>query len=132
MAQPIELILMRQLAGYLSTPVILTDRQDDVLFFNEAAEAILGRRFDETERMSFEEFYGEIQPAEEDGTPRKLEDTGMYIARTTGHPVHRRTLFLGLEAESGVMEVTSVPVMGSEDSVLGVAVFFWARKEDSP
>ena len=41
----IELILMRQLAGGLATPVFLVDPDGDLLFYNEPAEAILGCRY---------------------------------------------------------------------------------------
>jgi hypothetical protein len=43
MAQPIQIILMRQLAGYLSVPLFLVGPNGDLLFYNEPAEAILGR-----------------------------------------------------------------------------------------
>ena len=49
MAQhPVEMILTRQLAGYLSVPVVLVDTTGTVIFYNEPAERILGVRFEET------------------------------------------------------------------------------------
>lgn len=130
MAQPIEIILLRQLASYLATPVIITDLNDDVLFFNEAAEPLIGKRFDESERVPFEEFHKVFQTADEDGTPRKLEQTGVVIARKTGRPVHRRTRIRGFDGVRRLIEVTSVPIMGSGDHVLGVGVFLWERHEE--
>ena len=47
MGQPIQMILMRRLAEYLSVPLFLVGPQGDLLFCNKPAEAILGRRFDE-------------------------------------------------------------------------------------
>ena len=44
----IELILMRQLASYLAMPIMLFDPAGHLLLYNEPAEPILGRRFDET------------------------------------------------------------------------------------
>ena len=41
MAQPIQIILMRQLAGYLSVPLFLVGPNGDLLFYNEPAEAFL-------------------------------------------------------------------------------------------
>ena len=38
--QPIELILMRQLANYLSMPVFLVGADEILLYYNEAAEAL--------------------------------------------------------------------------------------------
>ena len=57
MAQPIQIILMKQLAGYLSVPLFLVGPNGDLLFYNEPAEAILGRRFDETGAMSAKEWF---------------------------------------------------------------------------
>ena len=48
MAHPIQIILTRQLAAYLSVPLFLVDPKGNLLFYNEPAEAILGRRFDPT------------------------------------------------------------------------------------
>ena len=51
MGLPIQIILTRQLAGYLSVPLFLVDPEGDLLFYNEPAEAILGQRFEETGAM---------------------------------------------------------------------------------
>jgi hypothetical protein len=43
MAQPeIAIVLMRQLASTLAVPILIVDRERDLLFFNESAEPILG------------------------------------------------------------------------------------------
>ena len=46
--QPIELILFRQLATTLAVPVFLVDERGDLVFLNEAAERLLGVRFDDS------------------------------------------------------------------------------------
>jgi len=56
MAHPIQIILTRQLAGYLSVPTFLVDPNGTLLFYNEPAEVLLGRRFDETGAMPAEEW----------------------------------------------------------------------------
>src|SRR5262245_47121314 len=55
--QPVEMILVRQLAGYLYVPVLVVDATGTVIFYNEPAERILGLRFEET---------GPIDPEEAD------------------------------------------------------------------
>ena len=47
--QPIELILFRQMAHLLAVPVFLVDSHGDLVFLNEAAEHLLGIRFDDLE-----------------------------------------------------------------------------------
>ena len=43
--QPLELILARQFADSLTMAVFLVDPEGNLLFYNEAAEDILGIRF---------------------------------------------------------------------------------------
>ena len=40
--QPIEIILMRELADHLATPIFVVDPDGDLLFYNEPAEKLLG------------------------------------------------------------------------------------------
>jgi hypothetical protein len=47
----VELILMRQLASYLAMPIFLVDPDGNLLYYNEPAEYLLGRRYDETGEM---------------------------------------------------------------------------------
>lgn len=44
----LEVILARQLTSYLSIPAFIVDPDGTLLYYNEAAEAVLGRRFAET------------------------------------------------------------------------------------
>jgi PAS domain-containing protein len=53
--QAVEMILVRQLAGYLYVPVLVLDTTGTVVFYNEPAERILGVRFEETGRIDPEE-----------------------------------------------------------------------------
>ena len=69
MAQPIQIILMKQLAGYLSVPLFLVGPNGDLLFYNEPAETILGRRVDETGAMSAKEWSSAFTPEGFRGTP---------------------------------------------------------------
>ena len=41
MAHPIQIILTRQLAGYLSVPLFLVDQKGNLLYYNEPAEVLL-------------------------------------------------------------------------------------------
>ena len=62
MTHPLELILMRELAGHLSTPIFVVDPNGDLLFYNEPAETLLGSRFDETGMMPFKQWATMFSP----------------------------------------------------------------------
>ena len=49
--QPLELILARQFADSMIMAVFIVDPEGNLLFYNEAAEDILGIRFSETGSM---------------------------------------------------------------------------------
>ena len=61
--KPVELILMRQLASSLAMPIFLVDAGGALAFYNEPAEALLGKRFDETGEMTVGEWASVWQPA---------------------------------------------------------------------
>ena len=65
----IEIILNRQLADCLSLPVFITDPAGDLIFYNEAAEKILGKRFEETGEMPKEKWSTAFKPLDDDGKP---------------------------------------------------------------
>jgi PAS domain-containing protein len=46
--KPLELILARNLLSSISTPAFQVDERGTLVFFNEAAGALVGRRFEET------------------------------------------------------------------------------------
>ena len=54
--QAIEMILTRQLASYLALPIFVVDPEGILVFYNEPAEPILSRRFDETGAMPMSEW----------------------------------------------------------------------------
>ena len=50
-SKSIQIILARQLASCIATPVLLVDAQNALIYYNEPAEAIFNQRFDETGEM---------------------------------------------------------------------------------
>jgi len=51
LSKDIEVILSRHLASCLAMPIFIVDPVGNLLFYNEPAELILGRRFEETGEM---------------------------------------------------------------------------------
>src|SRR5262249_43344858 len=60
----IEMILARQLASCLALPIFLVDPSGALVFYNEPAEAILGRRFEETGEMPASEWSTFFSPTD--------------------------------------------------------------------
>jgi PAS domain-containing protein len=129
MALPIQIILMRQLAGYISVPLFLVDPKGDLLFYNEPAEAILGRRFEETGPMPAAVWSSAFTPLDDAGQPVAPEDLPLMITLARHRPAHKR---FDIQAMNGVrrqIEVTSIPIIGLQGEFLGAAALFWEIEE---
>jgi PAS domain-containing protein len=130
MAQrPVELILARQLAGSLAVPVLLVDADGNTLFFNEPAELIFARRFDEIEALAFEERTKVIAPRGADGAPLPVEDLPGMVAMRDRRPAHAALYIHGFDGVLRPVEATAVPLESASGHVLGAFVVLWLRPE---
>jgi PAS domain-containing protein len=123
--QEIEVILMRQLASYLAMPILVVDPKGDLVFFNEAAEALVGRRFDETGTIRRGEWTATFKPTDEDGSPIKREDQLLFIATDKNQPVHRRFWIQGMDGIARKIEAVAFPLEGQSGRKLGAVMISW-------
>jgi PAS domain-containing protein len=124
----LELILMRQLASLLTTPILLVDPKGDLIYFNEAAEAIIGRRFDETGVIRRGEWSALFTPTNDDGSPVPRQEQPLFIATEYGHPAYRRSWIRGLDGTRRQIEGIAFPLLGQGDRCVGAAGIFWEVK----
>ena len=129
MSHPIQIILTRQLAGYLNVPLFLVDPEGRLLFYNEPAETILGRRFEETGAMSADEWSSAFVPLDEDRQPLPPEKVPLRICLARQRPVYRRIFIHGLDGVLRHVEVASIPITGLQGEFLGAAALFWEISE---
>lgn len=132
MAQrPVELILARQLAGCLAVPVLLVDANGDTLFFNEPAELIFARRFDEIEALEFAERTKVLAPHRDDGAALPTDDLPGIVAMRERRPAHAAFNVHGFDGVTRRVEATAIPLESAGGHVLGALVILWARGEGS-
>ncbi len=124
----VELILMRQLASYLAVPIFLVDPDGNLLYYNEPAERLLGRRYDETGEMPAAEWATAFAPAAEDGSPLPPEELALSIALQKWHPAHRALLIRGLDGVARRIAVTAFPLEGQGRRRLGAVAIFWEER----
>jgi PAS domain-containing protein len=125
MALPIQIILTRQLAGYLSVPLFLVDPKGDLLFYNEPAEAILGRRFEETGPMPAEVWSSVFIPIDDQGQPIAPDDLPLMRALVKQRPAYKRFYIHSLNGKRRQIEVVAIPITGLNREFLGAAALFW-------
>ena len=122
----IEIVLMRQLASYLAVPILIVDRNLDLLFFNESAEPILGRRFDETGEIRRGRWTQVFQPADANGVPIARDEQPLAVAIDRNEPSYRRSWFTGLDGVARVIPGLAVPLDTRDAGLVGAAGIFWA------
>lgn len=127
--RPVELILARQLAGSLAVPVLLVDAAGNTVFFNEPAELIFGRRFDEIEALEFEERTRVLAPRRADGGPLPVDELPGMLAMRDRRPAHAALFIHGFDGLLRPVEATAVPLESANGRVLGALVVMWSNEE---
>jgi hypothetical protein len=125
MAVAIQMILIRQLAGYLSVPLFLVDTRGDLLFYNEPAEVVLGQRFEETGPMPAGTWSKGFLPFDDEGQPIPPEELPLMITLARQRPAYKRFGIKGLNGVKRQIEVASIPIVGLQGEFLGAAALFW-------
>lgn len=123
--QEIELILMRELASCLATPIFVVSPEGNLLYYNEPAEELLGQRFEETGAMPMEEWSTIFVPTDENGRPLPPEQLPLVIALQDQRPAHSILWIKGLDGISRKLEVAALPLRGQAGRDLGAAAIFW-------
>lgn len=127
--QPVEAILVRQLAGYLSVPMLIMDPAGTVVFYNEPAERILGVRFEETGRISSEEADRLIELSDDPAAGPEDAGRPVVTALQERRPAHaRRWLLRRGDRVRLPVEITAFPLIGQEERLLGAVAMFWERQ----
>ena len=128
MSQPLPLILARNLVASITVPGFISDADGNVVFYNDAAGELLGRRFDETGRLSREE-WSEIGPLDENGDQLDWDALPLTTALRENRPAHQR-FRICTDASSLLMVETSAVPLTAADGHHGAIVVFWPAGEE--
>jgi PAS domain S-box-containing protein len=123
--QPVEMILLRQLASYLTIPMWMMDDAGNLIYYNESAEGLLGVEFDDAGPIRAEQLVGMWQVTQLDGTPLPDPDFPVVNSLMKRVPTHRAVRFQGMDGVWRAVEVTAIPIEGQGNRFLGVLATFW-------
>jgi PAS domain-containing protein len=122
----VETILLKQLASCLRIPIALLGPRANVLFYNEPAEPIYGRRFEESGGIDMGRF---LRPSDASGTPLKREERPLMIALDRGIPAHRPLFIRSGPDGWREIEITGIPLLALDGRRLGAMGLFWDPTE---
>ena len=121
----VELILLRQVASYLATPVFLVDLEGNLLFYNEPAEPILGKRYEEWGELPLAEWATIWEPTDDEGNVLPPDDLPLVVAVRQRRPALGSFHIVGLDGVERHLTVAALPVVGQGDRDLGSIAYFW-------
>jgi PAS domain-containing protein len=124
----LPLILARELAANLATPMFLMDEEGTLVYYNEAAELLLGKTFAELGAVMADQFGDMLQLGKLDGSPMRISESPPGIAYFQREPSHQTMLATTLDGERAPFEVTSYPLFGKAEDMHGVLTVFWKAK----
>lgn len=121
----LPLILARELASNLATPMFLMDAAGTLVYYNEAAELLIGRPFAQLGEVSAVDFGEVLQLRDADGAPLRRRDTPAGIAFFERRPAHRALTATGYDGVRRSVEATAYPLFGTGHEMHGVVNVFW-------
>jgi PAS domain-containing protein len=124
--KPLELILARNLLTSISTPGFLVDDDATMVFYNEAAAALLGRSFEESGQMTAEEWTAAFGPFSDGGAPLDVDTITLTQAIRDGRPAHGNFRIRTARNTEEEIEAAAFPI-ATEEGSSGAMIMFWPQ-----
>jgi PAS domain-containing protein len=109
--KPLELILARNLLASISTPAFVVGEEGRLLFYDDAAAALLGRRFEETGTMTAQEWTTEFGPFDKNDCPIPYDEISLVMAVREGRPAHG-TFRIAAADQIREIAASAIPIVG--------------------
>jgi PAS domain-containing protein len=119
------LILARELASNLATPTLIADERGQVVFYNEAAEVVLGGPFSGMGDVSIDDLGASFSPRTSEGEPLAQDELPGRIALDQRRAAHMRLWATGRDGVDREIAVTALPLFAHADEFVGIVVIFW-------
>jgi PAS domain S-box-containing protein len=123
----LALILARQFASNLATPTLIADNRGQLIFYNEAAEELIGRTFAEAGEMPLDEWTASFQPRTADEEPLPPERRPARMAFDERRAAHERFWITSRDGVERVVAVTAFPLFAHADEFVGIVAIFWGE-----
>ena len=124
-SRTLPLILARELASNLATPMFLMDPGGMLVFYNDAAGLLLGKPFAELGEIPSSEFGAALELATPDGMSIRRRDSPSGLAFYQRRPVHKTLMVTTYDGVRREFEVTAYPLFGTTGEMHGVVTVFW-------
>lgn len=127
--KPIEIILLRQLASYLTVPIWMMDNDGNLIYYNEPAEKLLGVTFDDAGPLHADQLTTMFMTTDLDGNPLADIELPVVGALVKQQPAHRKVRFCGFDEVWREVDISAIPIEGQGGRFLGVFATFWESSD---
>lgn len=119
------LILARELASSVASPVFIVDANGTLVYYNERAEEVLGIRFEDAGELAADEWGAKWEPEDPEHGRVPLEELPLAIAVLQKKPAHRPLRITGTDGVRRTIEVTAYPLFARGARFVGAVAIFW-------
>jgi PAS domain-containing protein len=125
----VALILARELAVNLSTPMWIWDETGELVYFNEHVLEILGGRSADVgvDRL---DALTQFQPTNVDGSPLDVDELPSAVAIKQQRPSQQQIRIVGLDGVKRTLSVTAFPLFARGGEFVGAVSVFWQVEEN--
>jgi len=127
-AQSVEMILARNLISAVELAAFIVDPDGLVVFFNDAAGELIGRRFEEVGRLTRDEWNSQFGPFDEFGQLMPTDSLPLTVALREGLPANGHFRVRARD-ELIEVEVSALPLTTAH-GFQGEVVVFWRPNGD--
>ena len=124
-AKSLPLILARELAANLATPMFLLDARGFLVYYNDAAALLIGRPLAEMGEISSADFFDALKLTTPEGDPVNVRETAASIAFWERRPAHKRVIAIAYDGVRRDVNATAYPLFAATGEMHGVVSVFW-------
>ena len=125
------LILARELASNVATPIFIVDATGTLVFYNEPAERIIGRSFAQVGEIAASEWGAMLKPENLAGEKVSRTAVPPGIAFLEQRPAHQKMQITGFDGQKRRLAITAFPLFAKADEFVGAVSIFWEENNEA-
>ncbi len=122
----VALILARELAVNLATPMWVWDGDGELVYYNEHVQQILGSPQHEIGVGRLDEL-PQFEPTDLNGDPIPVTELPSAVALGQRRPAHRELRIVGRDGVKRELSVTAFPLFARGGEFVGAVSVFWEK-----
>lgn len=125
LAHSLPLIVAREFASNVAVPVFLVDADNELVFYNEAAQIAFGQPFALPGTLKHGDWSETFKPTRPDGSDYPRAELPVVIALEQRRPAHGVMQVQAPDGARVVVDITAIPLWSSPEEFAGVMAIGW-------